>query len=125
MDKVVKVANYSHPLSEEAKAEIAKNIGEKMSHLYPDGVEVEEVRIDSQIDLAEPIRPQLDRLVELYPYGAQFMVPPALSFSASYLGAKTAYAQSDAQPPTPMGIIVLRGEGVPRRFVLAEIIYPW
>ena len=123
MIEVIKIANYSHPLSKEVKAEIAKNIGEKMAHLYPDGVEVEEIRIDSQIDLNQPIKPQLDRLVELWPYDAQFMVPPALSFSSAYIGARTAYAQSDAVPPSPMGIIVLRGEGVPRRFVLAEIVY--
>ena len=125
MIEVIKVANYSHPLSESVLEQIAQDIGAKMSHIYPDGVEVEEIRIDSQIDLNQPITPQLGRLVELYPYGAAFMVPPALSFSAAYVGARTAHAHSAHHEPDPRGIIVLRGEGMPRKFVLAEIVYRW
>ena len=125
MIKVIKIANYSHPLSSDVLEQIAQNISEKMSLFYPDGVEVEEVRIDSQIDMNQPITPQLERLVESYPYGAEFMVPPALSFSAAYVGARTAFAHSAHHEPYPLGLIVLRGEGIPRRYVLAEIIYRW
>ena len=123
--KTIKVANYSHPLSESVLEQIAQNISEKMANFYPDGVEIEEIRVDSQIDMTEPILPQLERLVELYPYGAEFMVPPALCFSAAYIGHCTAFASSAHHEPYPLGLIVLRGEGVPRRFMLAEIVYRW
>ena len=65
----------------------------------------------------------MDEIVDSIPAIVHYMIPPALSYVAAYVGAKTAFAQSDAFPPTPIPIIVLRREGTPPQFVFAEIVY--
>lgn len=115
MGKTYKIINFSHPLSSDALAQIKERVGR----------DVEVVQVPVQIDFDADLREQFDNLVEAVmkqmPFDA--IVPPALSYAAAYVTARLSYAQSDAMMPVPPDIIVLkRGESVPPRFVLADIV---
>ena len=109
--KPVKLINFSHELSAAAKARLEEMVGQ----------EVTEVVVPCQIDMGVPIKPQLDALAD-QGWGADLYIPPALSFAAAYVTARLSYAQSDAYPPCPPTIVVLRREGTPPQFMPCEIV---
>ena len=109
--KPVKLVNFSHGLSAAAKARLEEMVGR----------EVTEAIVPCQIDMDAPIKPQLDALVERG-YSADLYIPPTLSFAAAYVTARLSYAQSDAYPPCPPTIVVLRREGTPPQFMPCEIV---
>ncbi len=107
------IVNFSHPLAARALAQVEAAAGEA----------VEEILFPCQIDMERPVKPQLDALVEqVAGVRIDYYVPPALSFAAAYVTAKLSYAISDAMRPEPPAMIVLRREGTPPQFVLAEIV---
>jgi len=134
-------------LGETARSQIAEKIGEFIEVVQP-----------CHLDLTQPLRPQLERLVEEgmlkvgetvgnvaytdhngavlepepvgpahypvpLPAYPDYIVPPSLSYAAAYVGAVFASAQSDAVAPSPAPMIILRREGIPPKFVLAEILH--
>lgn len=140
------VLNFSHRLSETAKGQIAEKIGDFVEVVQP-----------CQLDLTQPLRPQLEAIVEEgmlkvgevvgnvaytdyngsavepepvgtahypvpLPAYPDYIIPPALSYAAAYVGAVFASAQSDAVAPSPAPMIILRREGIPPEYVLAEIL---
>jgi len=108
---MVKILNMSHPLSSEAKEQIASLSGTTLSNVV-------EIILPVQLDMDGDISKQLADLYQEVkaeiPFG--FYVPPALSFASAYV------AKSLANGAFAPGMIVLKGVGVPRRFVVAEIV---
>lgn len=116
--KVPVVLNYSHPLGETAKAQLRERIGEFV-----------EVVVPCQIDFESPIKPQLESLVgagdkavrEAGAVSPSYLIPPALSYAAAYVAVAYSVGFSDAIRPV-IWLIVLKREGVPPQFVLADIV---
>lgn len=109
--KVTRLVNFSHPLSEAAKARLEEMVGPIL-----------EVVIPVQLDLESPMKPQLEALVAAAGACVQLFIPPALSYAAAYVTAKLSYAQSDAMLPVPPDMVVLRREGTPPQFMPYEIV---
>lgn len=112
------ILNYSHPLGDTVQRQISEAVGE-----------FREVIVPCQIDFALPLQPQLEALEAAGDTAVReaggwlwAIVPPALSYAAAWIGGRRAYAISDATPPQPCRMIVLRREGAPPQFVLAEIL---
>ena len=105
------VLNYSHPLTEKARAMLREMI---------EG-EVEERLVPCQLNMEQPLRPQLDALVE---QAGQFdlLIPPALSYAAAYVTARLSTSQSDAWPPVPPRMVILRRDGPLGGYVPGEIV---
>ena len=110
-----RLVNFSHGLSEKAKIALENIIGES----------VEETVIPCQLNMEAALRPQLEALLAAHERTLVRMdlyIPPALSFAAGYVTAKLSYAQSDAVPPSPPAMVVMRREGTPPQFVPVEIL---
>ena len=94
-----KIVNYSHPLSESAKAQIADELGE-----------FEEVIVPVDLDLDADLWQQVDKLVDR---SADYVIPPALGVAAYMTGMLNSHA----------GIIYLKRDGsTPPNWVLGGII---
>lgn len=94
----LKVANFSHPLSQDVIEEL------KIAY---DTDEVSVENIPCQIDLDGDITVQLDALVEQGRF-ADLIVPPALGWAAGYVIARLSYAVTDGMLPEPPQQLVLR-----------------
>ena len=107
----MKIVNMSHRLSDEAIGQIAT-----MTGCPP--LDIQEFMISVQVDFDAGIAAQLEAIFqEFWKEGdVDLYIPPALSFVATYVGA--ALANALCFP----GMIVMKGVGVPRRFVVAEIV---
>jgi len=116
------VLNFSHALSPVARQQLEERIGPFIEVMQP-----------CQIDFSQQLKPQVEQMVEEgcrkvgavlgYNYASpHYIVPPALSYAAVLVGALMGYAQSDAVPPSPPPMIVLKREGAPPQYVLGEII---
>jgi len=112
--KVKRLVNFSHELSAEARARLEEMVGPVLETVIP-----------CQLDLDAPLRPQLDALLaanERALVRMDLYIPPALSYAAGYITARLSYAQSDAMLPVPPDMVILRREGMPPRFMPAEIL---
>lgn len=111
--QVAEVVNYAHPLSELATSQLRQRIGR-----------FEELLVPCQLNLAQPLLPQLRALVEAAPSGFDYYVPPALACAAAYFAASIARAQADPAAAwwQPQMIILKASTGVVRQYELAEII---
>lgn len=99
------VLNYSHPLSDAAREQLEEQIGP-----------FREITVPCQIDFDLAIRPQLDRLVNdglSQVAEPDYIIPPALSYAAAYIGARFASAHL---------IVLKRSASLPPVYVLAEIV---
>lgn len=106
------LVNYSHPLTADGKMILQKMVG----------ASIEEVLIPCELDFNAPLRPQLDALVAAAPAVFHWLIPPTLSVAAGYVTARLSYATSDAMPPQPPPIVVMRHVGMPARYVPVEIV---
>ena len=110
--KVLRLVNFSHALTPAARARLEDMVGPFL-----------EVVIPCQIDMASPVKPRLDALVEQAGNTApDLYIPPALSFAAAYVTARLSFAQSDAMLPVPPAMVILRREGAPPQFMPCEIV---
>lgn len=103
--------NYSHPLTERARAALQEMTGNS----------VIERLVACQLDMEQPLLPQLDALVA---QAGQFdlLIPPSLSYAAAYVTARLSVAQSDAWPPIPPRMVILRREGALGGYMPSEIV---
>lgn len=103
--------NYSHPLTERARAALQEMTGSSVT----------ERLIACQLDMEQPLLPQLDALVT---QAGQFdlLIPPSLSYAAAYVTARLSMAQSDAWPPVPPRMVILRREGPLGGYMPSEIV---
>lgn len=117
------LVNFSHPLSVAAKAALEEMVGDS----------VQEFVIQCQIDFDQPVKPQLDALVKQVdvvlrgePAILRYMhlyIPPSISYAAAYVTARLSFAQSDAMPPDPPDMVVLkRSGGAVPQFIPCEIV---
>jgi len=111
------ILNFSHPLTEDQRAQIEALTDEKIAEVR---------RVPSQMDSAAPFIPQIRQLVDslkLSPDEWQtvsiLVVPPALNFSAAMLLAHL-HGRMGYFPP----IVRIRPipESLPPRYEVAEII---
>ena len=109
--------NFSHPITPEQRAQIEALTGQGIARL---------VDVPSQIDVQQPLAPQVSALVEaagLTPAQWQsdpiLINPPALNFSAAALLAEL-HGRMGYFPP--MVRIRPVADTLPRRFEVAEII---
>ena len=113
MKKKIVVLNFSHPLRDEVLREIEAITGEP----------VEEKRVFVQIDFNQPLKPQMDALVEkAFDIDFNLYIPPPLSYVAAYVTARLSYAQSDGMLPEPPRMVILKKSGLGAKFLLKEII---
>jgi len=94
------ILNLSHGLGDEAQAQIEARIGP-----------FQEIRIPCQLDLSQPLEPQIEALLEDAP-AADYIIPPSLAPAAYLVGQRLAKG-------TPL--IWLRSQGTPPRWVLGGI----
>ena len=109
--------NFSHPITPEQRAQIEALTGQRIARL---------VDIPSQIDVQQPLAPQVSAMVEaagLTPTQWQtdpiLINPPALNFSAVALLAEL-HGRMGYFPP--MVRIRPVADSLPRRFEVAEIL---
>jgi len=106
------IVNYTHSFSEETCKEIERKIGP-----------FEEVLIKFHVDFDKPIEPQFAEYVrrglELEP---DFIVPPMLGYAAFYFGEQFLADAEYRQDIAPGLIVLKRADGIPSRYVLADII---
>jgi hypothetical protein len=109
--------NFSHPLTEDQRAQIEALAGERISQIR---------RIPSQVDLTQPLAPQIAAMAEAanlsreeWQSEAILLVPPALNFSAAALLAHL-HGLMGYFPP----VVVMRRvpNSLPPRFEIAEIL---
>ena len=114
----MKILNMSHPLSGEAIEQIASLTGCPKE-------DIQEIMIPVQLDMDADIKVQLDAIchqVWLKGHHAWLehervlYIPPALSFAAAAVAASL--GNGAFYPP----MVVMKGVGTPRRFVVAAIV---
>jgi hypothetical protein len=110
------ILNYSHPLGPVAKQQLTERIGP-----------FDEVVVPCQIDMDQPIQPQLEALVDtgldiLVEDRDFLIIPPALSFAAAHVAARLKEELVSLANREALPMIILKAEGTPRQYVLAEIL---
>ena len=106
------LVNFSHSLTIEALDILADMAGN----------EIEQETIPCQLDLDQPIVPQLDEIISrVGDKPIDLIIPPALSPAAAYVISAMSSGCTGEEPVRP-GIVVMKATGMPRRYIPADII---
>jgi len=122
--KMKYILNYSHPLTDIAKKQIEQRVGQ-----------IAEVIVPCQLDLAVPLKPQMDSLIQKgqsllaevkcvseYDSWPDYIVPPALAVASAYI-AHYFLSGDGAKDSTIASLIVLyKPEGAGKSFELSGIV---
>ncbi len=113
------VLNYSHPLSPKAKGQLQAIIGDFKEYVVPFQLDLTRHSLINQVaDIVIGQAPLDDNGDPVYPQGADYIVPPALSVAAAVL----AYEHlSQVYATRPLFIWLRRAEGIGNVFELGGI----
>ena len=106
------LVNFSHPLTIEAFDILADMVGD----------EIEQETISCQLDLEQSVAAQLDEIISrVGDKPIDLIIPPALSPAAAYVISAISSGYTGQEPVRP-GIVVMKGVGVPRRYIPVDVI---